>query len=112
MSPGDIVLVRMPQSVGLPKLRPGLVLAILPGPFQDRPVCGISTQLHQEVTGWDEVIGTADADLASSGLRQPSLIRLSYLHAVDPAAIAGRIGTIDARRLERLRQRLSDHVRP
>ena len=45
MRPGDIVLVRMPQAGGAPaKLRPALVLATLPGPYQDALVCGISSR--------------------------------------------------------------------
>ncbi len=34
MKPGDVVLIRLPQTAGGPsKLRPALVLAALPGPF-------------------------------------------------------------------------------
>lgn len=48
MSPGDVVLIRLPQFAGgVPKLRPALVLCHLPGSYQNVLVCGISTQLHQ-----------------------------------------------------------------
>jgi len=30
-------------------------------------VCGLSTQLHQEVEGFDEVIGLSDSDYAGTG---------------------------------------------
>ena len=47
MTPGDVVLIRLPQSTGGPsKLRPALVLAIMPGPYQNVLICGISTQLQ------------------------------------------------------------------
>jgi len=36
--------------------------------YRDALVCGVSTQLHQYVQGFDEVISPADADFASSGL--------------------------------------------
>ena len=36
MTPGDVVLIRLPQvGAGPPKLRPALVLSPLPGPFQN-----------------------------------------------------------------------------
>jgi hypothetical protein len=47
MKPGHVVLIRLPQTTGGPaKLRPALVLAILPGPYQNVLICGISTQLQ------------------------------------------------------------------
>ena len=47
MTPANVVLIRLPQaSGGPPKLRPALVLAELPGPFQSRLMCGISTRLR------------------------------------------------------------------
>jgi mRNA interferase MazF len=65
----------------------------LPG-FGDWLVCGISTQLHQAVAGFDETIASGDADFASSGLVRPSLIRLGFLQAVPLRKIMGRIGVI------------------
>jgi hypothetical protein len=55
---------------------------------------------------------SADNNFPSSGLRRDSIIRLSYLYAAEPNEITGVIGKIDASRLQRLRQRLSDHLRP
>jgi mRNA interferase MazF len=112
VSPGDLVLIPLPQTAGAAKLRPALVLAALPGPYRDLLVCGVSTQLSQAVTDWDELIQPGDADFPASGLRLASIIRLSFLHAVDPAAITGVIGRIDAPRLDRLLTRLADHLRP
>ena len=113
MTPGDVVLIPLPQlGGGAPKLRPALLLADLPGPYQALLLSGISTQLHFLQGNWDELVDAADADYASSGLHQPSVIRLSYLYAADPSELAGVIGAIDSSRLHRLRQRLSDHLRP
>jgi len=113
VNPGDVVLIALPQiGGGAPKPRPALLLADLPGPYQNLLLCGISTQLHQLQADWDELVDAADADFAASGLHQTSAIRLSYLHAADPIEIMGVIGAIDASRLDRLRQRLSDHLRP
>lgn len=113
MSPGEVVLISLPQlGGGGPKLRPALVLADLPGPYQNLLLCGISTQLQSFQANWDELIQPGDADYPSSALHHASVIRLSYLYAADPSEIAGVIGMIDPSRLQRLRQRLSDYLRP
>jgi mRNA interferase MazF len=95
-----------------PKMRPALLLALPPGPYQRFLLCGISTQLQTVLAVWDEFIQPGDADYASSGLHQPSAIRLSFLYAAMPTEVTSPIGTIDPPRLARLRQRLSDHLRP
>lgn len=113
MSPGDLVLIPLLQIGGTsPKLRPALLLAKLPGPYQNLLLCGISTQLHQLQPNWDELLQPSDADFKTSGLHRPSIIRLSYLYAADPSEVAGVIGQIDSIRFQRLRKRLSDHLRP
>ncbi len=113
MSPGDVVLIPLTQFAGAsPKLRPALLLAYLPGPYQNLLICGISTQLQQLQPNWDEFIQTSDADFHSSGLHQETAIRLSYLYASDTSEVAGVIGSIDPSRLELLQQRLSDHLQP
>lgn len=108
MKPGDVVLIRLPQSSGgPPKLRPALVLALLPGPFQSILICGISTRLRDLQPDWDELIGTNDGDFAASGLHERSAIRLSYLYAADQREISGVIGRIESSRLQRMLQRLA-----
>jgi mRNA interferase MazF len=113
VSPGDVVLIPLAQFAGAaPKLRPALVLSLLPGAYQNLLLCGISTQLQQLAPNWDELIQSGDADFPPSGLHYDSAIRLSYLYAADPSEVAGIIGNIDPSRLQRLQQRLSDHLRP
>jgi mRNA interferase MazF len=113
VSPGDVVLVALTQFGGAaPKLRPALLLAELPGPYQNVLLSGISTQLQHLVAQWDELVQSGDADFAVSGLHRDSIIRLSYLHAADPSEIAGVIGSIEPARLQRLLERLSDHIHP
>jgi mRNA interferase MazF len=87
VKPGEIVLLRLPQpDLSLGKLRPALVLSELPGLFGDVLVCGISSQLHQEIPNWDERLAPADADFGTCGLKVASVIRLSWLAAVNPSA--------------------------
>jgi mRNA interferase MazF len=113
MNPGDVCLILIPQvGGGAPKLRPALILATLPGPYQTLLVCGISSQLHTIIPDWDELIQPSDTDFASSGLHQASIIRLSFLYATQPTEITGVIGAVEPDRLDRLLMRLSDHVRP
>ena len=88
-----------------------MLLAELRGPYQNLLLCGISTQLHRIQPDWDELIVSADGDFFASGLRRDSVVRLSYLHAAIPNEIAGVIGQIDPIRIDRLRQRLADHLR-
>jgi hypothetical protein len=91
---GDVVLVTLPSVGGAPaKLRPALVLAALPGPFQVWLLCGISTQSHGLERGWDEAIEPNSATFALSRPHQRSFVRLSYIDSVEDADIAGRIGT-------------------
>jgi mRNA interferase MazF len=111
MSPGDIALSAVPQADGTAKQRPVLLLTQLPG-FGDWLVCGVSTQLRQEVVGFDEPMLASDDDFAASGLKAPSLIRLGFLAVIPVQRIAAPIGAIDRSRLERLLRRLSDLLRP
>jgi mRNA interferase MazF len=108
MMPGEIVLLRMPQPDLLAgKLRPVLVLSVLPGRFGDVLVCGVSSQLHQEIPQWDERLTPGDSDFTTSGLKVASVIRLNWLAAVSPNVSVGTLGFIGQDRLLRLQQRLA-----
>jgi mRNA interferase MazF len=72
MKEADVALTPIPQADGTIKNRPVVLLRELP-PYQDFLVCGISTQLHQEVVGFDDVISPDDSDFIASGLRGKSL---------------------------------------
>ena len=111
MNPGSVVLVRMSQAGGGPsKLRPALVLARLPGPYQDVLVCGISTRMTNLVPRWDDVVSDDDDDFNVSGLHKTSAIRLSFLGSVESSAVAGSIGRIDGGRLARILTRLAERI--
>ena len=109
MKAGDLVLASIPQADAQFKLRPALVLCLLP-PFRDFLVCGVSTQLRHKVEGFDEIVDRGDPDFAASGLRQASLIRLGFLNAVPDTSIAGLLGSIARPRLQRLRRALANHL--
>ena len=100
MKPGDVVIVAMPQADGTIKNRPAIILREMP-PFRDTLLCGVSTQLHQEARGFDEIIAPADSDFAASSLRGKSLIRLGFLTVAPQTQIVGVIGSIAPERHRR-----------
>lgn len=109
MKEGDVVLVAMPQADGNIKNRPAIILREMP-PFQDMLVCGVSTQLHQEVKGFDETIAPTDSNFIESGLIEKSLIRLGFLTAIPQSHIVGSIGSISSERHKRLPEKLTDYL--
>ena len=109
MKPGSVVLVRIPgatEAGARAKLRPALVLAELPGPYQNLLVCGISTRLENIEPDWDEIVAESDPDFATTGLHRTSAIRPSFLAAVVSDTVAGGIGEVSVDRLDRIVSRL------
>jgi mRNA interferase MazF len=106
---GDVVLTVLPQADGKLKNRPATVLRKMP-PFGDWLVCGITTQQHHEAEGFDDPIRPGDDDYVASGLKAPSLIRLSFLAVLPESRLLGAIGTIAPERHRRLLGRLREHL--
>ncbi|NJK28541.1 MAG: transcriptional regulator [Coleofasciculaceae cyanobacterium SM2_3_26] len=109
MQEADVVLTPIPQADGTIKNRPVILLRELP-PYQDFLVCGVSTQLYQEVKGFDNIISPADSDFTASGLRKKSLIRLGFLAVIPRNKIIGSIGAISSTRHQHLLKTLSDYL--
>jgi len=110
MKEGDVVLTPLPQADGQIKNRPAIILRTMPA-HGDFLACGVSTQLHHEVIGFDDPIRPGDTDFASSGLKAPSLIRLGFLAVLPGSTLLGAIGSIDQVRHLRLLDRLANHLR-
>jgi len=91
------------------KNRPALLLRELP-PFGDYLACGISTQLHQAVPGFDEIVSKDDVDFTDSGLLSSSVVRLGFLAVLPSQRILGAIGQIAPDRHARLLKTLSKHL--
>lgn len=106
-----MVLAALPQADLTFKARPALALRQMP-PYGDWLLCGISSQLQQAAPGFDEVLSPAEPDFATSGLREPSVIRLGFLSAVPERLIKGRTGWVAASRHRRLLARLALHLSP
>ena len=110
LKPRDIVLTHLPQADGGRQIRPALILATLPGRFNDLLVCGVSSQLNQMIGNWDEAIGPEQPAFKDTGLRVASVIRLSHLAVANAGNIEGAIGQLDDATYERLVNRLAKHL--
>jgi len=111
MKEGDVVLTPLPQADGQVKNRPAVILREMP-PYGDFLVCGVSTQLHQEIAGFDDPILPGHPDFDDSGLKAPSLIRLGFLAVLPTTNLLGTIGSIEKSRHARLLERLSNYLCP
>ncbi len=110
MKEGDVVLASLPQADGKIKLRPVLLLRQLPSPYNDYLVCGISSQIHQMIKNFDDLISAKDNDFKDSGIIKESIIRLNFLAEISTNIIAGVIGNISDERHIKLLKRLSDYI--
>ncbi|MDF1553495.1 MAG: hypothetical protein P1P84_10560 [Deferrisomatales bacterium] len=73
---GQIAILQFPQAdLARGEAPSGAASGTSPGRFDDWLACMISTQVHQAVEGFDEVVAEADGDFASSGLKTVSVIR-------------------------------------
>jgi mRNA interferase MazF len=90
MKEGDVAPAMLPPADGCLKRRPVMVLCEMP-PFGDWLACGVSTQLKNEVPGFDEVVKKLDPDFATSSLKQESLSRLGFLVVLPVQEIVGRM---------------------
>ena len=106
MKEGDIVLIDFQQSGGGSKLRPALILKQLPK-YNDFLVCGISTQINQNIKDADEILSEDDINFNQTGLHKTSVIRIFFLAVVSSQNISGSIGNIPIRLHKDLLQRLA-----
>jgi mRNA interferase MazF len=104
-----VILAAFPQADGKIKYRPAIVLCEMP-PYGDLLICGVSSQLHHFVAGFDELIAYTDSDFGASGLLNDSVIRLGFLMTVSSSHAAGSIGSISQARHQRLLRQLSVHL--
>ena len=109
---GQIVLFRFPQTdLILGSLRPSLLIAPIPNAYDDWLVCMISSQIHQAIPNFDEIILKTDADFAQTRLKSESVIRLSRLAVVSEEIFVGKLGEIFQNRLERVKENLANWIR-
>lgn len=108
---GQIALTPFPYTdLSGAKLRPVLLLRQASSRFDDWLVCMVSSQLQQADADLDEILLPSDTNFAATGLKVPSVLRLSRLAVLDGALLVGCIGEIETDRLVRVRQRLAHWV--
>ncbi len=106
---GQIILFEFPntdQRGG--KLRPALIIKSCPGQYNDWLICMISSQLHQQLPGIDEIVTNASSDFKQTGLKLSSVIRITRLAVVKECIIRGTIGSISSDRHKLICIRLSN----
>ncbi len=109
MKSGDIVLIPFPYAdLKSSKLRPALIMAMVPGKHGDVLIAAISSRLYQAVQDFDELIEQTDPDFESTGLKVTSLVRIGKLASVEANLITARLGSIAPERLCRINQRIAD----
>lgn len=107
---GQIVLTPFPYTdLSGAKLRPVLMLRQA-SKFDDWLVCMVSSQVQQVEANLDEILTPTDPDFTNSGLKVPSVLRLSRLAVLDGSLLLGSIGEISEERLMNVRQRLAQWV--
>jgi mRNA interferase MazF len=108
---GQLAIVQFPTvALGEGKPRPVLLIASLPGPYDDWLVSMLSTQLQHTVAGFDETIDQTQNDFQASGLKVASVIRIARLAVVPASMLVGSIGEISSERLQRIRQKLAGWI--
>lgn len=111
-SAGQIALIRFPNvDLAEGKLRPTLLLCRASRRYDDWLACMISSRLRQAEPDIDEILSPADIDFAQSGLKAPSVIRLTRLAVVKGDLLVGKLGEIAPERTARLRARLAAWLR-
>jgi len=107
-APGDIAIVRFPEpDLKTGKPRSVLLIAKVPGRYDDWLLCMISTQLREAISTFDELIDSTQKDFHASGLSVPSVIRIARLAVVPSRQLLGKIGQIDLERSKRIRSRIA-----
>lgn len=105
---GQVALMAFPfTNLSQSKRRAVLLLRKLYSNRDDWLVCMISSQLHQCHDDLDWVIRESDQEFPETGLKMPSLFRLSRLAVIDGELLVGQLGAVTEQRLHRLRNRLA-----
>ena len=109
MNPGTIVKAYIPQSDGLYKPRPAVLIRKLPY-YRDWLIVGISSKVHRTVADFDIVIDVSHPDFELSGLDRPSVIRCGWITFIPESRIEGGIGSLGPKTFDELQRRLTELV--
>ena len=108
---GHIALMPFPYTdLTHSKKRPVLLLRALTHAHSDWLVCMVSSRLQQAEPEIDWVLEPGDDEFVRSGLKVPSVFRLSRVAVLDGSLLLGRLGGISEDRLQNLRDRLAQWI--
>lgn len=108
---GQVVLFLFPQTnMEKGKPRPALLIAKVPGKYDDWLISMFSTKIHQHIPGIDEIIQPISDDYNQSGLKTKSIIRVTRLAVVSGNIFLGPMGNISNERLKRIKNTLSSWI--
>ena len=109
---GQIVIFKFPQTnLEYRKPRPALLVARVPGDYDDWLISMITSQTHHYIEGLDEIVEPDAPDFKNSGLKDESVIRVARLAVVSGDILEGAIGEISTERLARVRDNLSRWIK-
>jgi mRNA interferase MazF len=108
---GDITLAQFPfTDLTGAKLRPVLILAVTAGLHRDFLVMFISSQLYQAVPSVDMVLDATHPAFAGSGLKAPSVFKVTKIATLSESLIVGPVGHLDRPVFDDLIGRVVDWV--
>jgi mRNA interferase MazF len=87
-----------------------MIVATVPGEFDDFLTCMITTNLARSVEYIDEILTPDDGDFIQSGLKKSSVLRICRVAVINKTKMKGRLGNISPDRFSRVRCRLADWV--
>src|SRR5437016_4154745 len=106
---GDIVLTPFPfTDLSGNKVRPALILGTQPG-GDDVTVCFISSVFPVKVHKFDILIDVKDKNFKQTGLKLKSVIKIVKIATLDKAVILGKIGTLKAKNMRRVKEVLKTY---
>ena len=71
----------------------------------------ISSQRHQKIDDFDEMIENGDHDFKQTGLKSDSVIRISRLAVIEESRLKGSIGSISDQRLNRIKSKIANWIK-
>ena len=100
---GDIILTPFPfTDLSGNKVRPALVLGVQAG-GDDVTVCFISSMAQNKVHKFDILIGSKDKNFKQTGLKAESIIKVVKIATLDKIVILGKIGDLDTKNLNKVK---------
>jgi len=101
---GDIILIPFPfTDLSGNKVRPALILGVQEA-GDDVTVCFISSVLHDKLYKFDVLVDPKDKDFNKTGLKLKSVIKVVKIATLDKIVILGKMGILDLKNLNKVKE--------